>query len=159
MCMCRDGNPEGLPTESETMFNEVSTISLVHALGQAALAVHSVHFIRIAVEGLSGLLSYRCWKFTPIYSIMDEYMYFTDSYIRYLTLDKIINRLGYHIVSAIIRQLVQLVTLAPNTVISADEETSNISYVGLRNLVLDTVITGFEREYTTMMHIIANDTR
>ncbi len=76
-----------------------------------------------------------------------------------LILDKIINRLGYHIVSAIIRQLVQLVTLAPNTVISADEETSNISYVGLRNLVLDTVITGFEREYTTMMHIIANDTR
>ena len=53
----------------------------------------------------------------------------------------------------------QLVTLAPHTVMAADDESSNVSYVGLRSLVLDTVITGFEREYTTMMHTIANDTR
>ena len=60
VCMYhRDENAEGLPTESEMIFNEVSTIGLVHALGQAALAVRNVYFIRIAVEGLSGLLSYR----------------------------------------------------------------------------------------------------
>ena len=63
-------------------------------------------------------------------------------------------------VSALIRQLVQLVTLTPLALIAADDdEISSISYLGLRSLVLDTVITSFEREYTTLMHIIAHNKR
>ena len=91
----------------------MSTIGIIHSLGQAVLIVGDPALTRTAVEGLQGLLAYK---------------------------------LGYHIVSAVFRQLVQLVTPSrvKPTELPPSENEENSS---LPAMVLDALLTSFEVKF------------
>lgn len=132
------------------VLTEVSTIGMVHTLGLTARHVNnSAELVVIAVEGLLGLLSYR---------------------------------LSFHVISAVVRQLVQLITTTTTTTTttssppsfyysasSGNSGVSNgvgidpISEVGadgwsvgptLTSIVLDSVVTSFEREFTALASLV-----
>lgn len=106
---------------------------MIHTLGLAALRVsntgHGIELVSIAVEGLLGLLSYK---------------------------------LSFLVVSAVVRQLVQLVS-TPSCIPSSIGEEShsepmNLSLPTLTSIVLDSVITCFESEFTSLATVLASVT-